>query len=122
MRERGCPDQIFMINSILEKRQEKKNYCAYIDLKKAFDSIWRNGLWVKIWKMGIRGKFWRILKDFYRKTNVKIRINGKFSENFQTEKGVKQGGVLSPILFSLYINEMITEIKNLKIGIKTKKK
>ena len=56
-KERGCPDQIFIINSILEKRQEKSTYCAYIDLKKAFDSIWRNGLWVKIWKMGIKGKF-----------------------------------------------------------------
>merc|ERR1711994_458538 len=81
---------------------------------------WREGVWVKIWKMGIKGKFWRILKHFYRKTNVTIRINGKFSEEFQTEKGVKQGGVLSPIFFSLYINGMIKEIKKLKIGIKIK--
>ena len=70
--------------------------------------------------MGIKGKFWRIIKDFYRKTCVKIRINGKFSEEFQSEKGVKQGGVLSPILFSLFINELIMEIKKAEMGIKLK--
>merc|ERR1711994_1087705 len=88
--------------------------------KKAFDSIWRNGLWVKLWHMGIKGKFWRVIKYFYRKTCLKIRINGKFSEEFQSEKGVKQGGVLSPILFSLFINELIMEIKKAEMGIKLK--
>ena len=78
-----------------------------MDFSHLFDSIWRNGLWVKLWHMGIKGKFWRILKDFYRKTCVKIRINGKFSEEFQSEKGVKQGGVLSPSFFAIYIDDLI---------------
>ena len=77
-KNRGCPDQIFTLSSILDKRKKKTTFCSYIDLKKAFDSIWRNGLWVKLWNMGIKGKFWRVLKDFYRKTCVTIRINGKF--------------------------------------------
>ena len=119
-KNRGCPDQIFTLSSILDKRKRKKTFCSYIDLKKAFDSIWRKGLWVKIWNMGIKGKFWRVLKDFYRKTSVTIRINGKFTKEFQSVKGVKQGGVLSPILFSLFINEMITEIKKSSLGTKLK--
>ena len=85
-KNRGCPDQIYTLSSILEKRQNKKIFCAYIDMRKVFESIWRNGLWYKIWNMGIKGKFWRILKDFYRKTCVTIRINGKFKKNFNQKK------------------------------------
>merc|ERR1712228_1163350 len=57
------------------------------------------------------------IKNFYRKTWTKIRFNGKFTEEFETDKGVKQGGVLSPILFSIYINKLVEELKATNIGI-----
>merc|ERR1712228_881650 len=57
------------------------------------------------------------IKNFYRKTWTKIRINGKLTEEFETNKGVKQGGVLSPIRFSIYINKLIEELKATKLGI-----
>merc|ERR1719273_111544 len=115
--ERGCADQIFILSSILKSRKKKKTYCCYIDLKKAYDTVWRTGLWHRLWKKGIKGKMWKTLKNFYRKTITRIRINGVMTEEFVTEKGVKQGGVLSPILFSIYRNELIEELKDTEIGI-----
>ena len=99
-------------------RKRKKTYCCYIDLKKAYDTVWRVGLWHRLWKKGIRGKMWKTLKNFYRETWTRIRINGKMTKEFKTEKGVKQGGVLSPILFSIYINKLIEKLRETRIGIK----
>ena len=48
---RGCPDQIFILNEIIEKKcfEEKKNiFACFIDLQKAYDRVWRDGLWSKL--------------------------------------------------------------------------
>ena len=105
--ERGCPEQIFILKSILKRRKYGTTYCCYIDVKKAYDSVWRTGLWKRLWDEGIKGKFWRIIKNFYRKTECKIRLGSTLTEKFETKIGVKQGGVISPILFSIYFNELI---------------
>ena len=80
--------------------------------------MWRTGLWKKIWDIGIKGKFWRILINFYRNTSSKIRLGNNLSESFTTSLGVKQGGVLSPILFSIFFNELIDTINSTNTGIK----
>ena len=47
-RKRGCQDQIFILNSVLNRRKKEKTYCAFIDLRKAYDSVWREGLWKRL--------------------------------------------------------------------------
>ncbi|MEP5445307.1 hypothetical protein, partial [Ekhidna sp.] len=37
-------------------------YCFFLDVQKAYDTVWRNGLWKKLWEIGIRGKMWRMMK------------------------------------------------------------
>ena len=71
--------------------------------------------------MGIKRKFWRILKGYYVNTKCKIHLNGNFTDTFGTSLRVKQGGVLSPLLFNIIFNELITEIKELGLGIKWNK-
>ena len=62
-KHRGCIDQIFVLVGILKQRKKKNNYCCFIDLKKAFDRVWRNGLWKALWEAGIQGKMWRIINN-----------------------------------------------------------
>ncbi|NRA91849.1 MAG: reverse transcriptase family protein [Psychroserpens sp.] len=50
---RGCVDQIFVLSSIIRKRKSKQTCCCFIDLKKAFDRVWRKGLWKALWEEGI---------------------------------------------------------------------
>ena len=80
--------------------------------------MWRAGPWKKIWDIGIRGKMWRTLKNFYRKTSSVIRLGKNLTEPYTTSLGVKQGGVLSPALFAIYFIELVTMIQQADTGIK----
>ena len=71
---RWCVDQIFVLNSILKQRKDKNTYCCFIDLKKAFDRVWRNRLWKALWEEGIRGKMWRVIKNLYKNTKSCIQL------------------------------------------------
>jgi len=57
----------------------------------------------------------KLIKSCYSTTSITIKINNKYSANFDTSCGVLQGSVLSPILYSIFINDTITSIINLNI-------
>ncbi len=76
-----------------------------MDFKKAFDSVYRNGLWLKLYKKRIRGKLLRIVKDMYNKVKSCIKLCNNYSDCFEDGVGLRQGEVISPILFSLFIDD-----------------
>ena len=108
---RGCADQIYVLMSIIKNRRGKKTYCCFIDLRKAYDRVWRTGLWKRLWDEGIRGKMWRVIKKMYEGTRNCVIVGEEKTEFFEVEVGVRQGCVLSPILFSIYINGMAKAVK-----------
>ena len=79
---------------------------AFIDFKKAFDSVWRPALWFKIKQLNINGKFLNIIQNMYDNAKACVEINGERSNFFACSMGVKQGENLSPILFSLFIQDL----------------
>ena len=46
-------------------REGKQTYAFFLDVQKAYDTVWRDGLWVKMWDMGVRGKLWRVVRRMY---------------------------------------------------------
>ena len=118
--DRSCLDHLFVLTSIINNRKLIKlpTFVAFIDLKKAFDSVDRNLLWYSLEHYGINGKFLEILKSLYSNTEYRVRVNGCVSEPFPVSSGVKQGCLLSPTLFNLFINSLIAEIKKLGLGVK----
>ena len=66
---RGCIDQIYTLNEIVQSRREKKKptYIAFMDFTKAYDIVWRDGLFQQLHNVGIRGRMWRVVRDTYRK-------------------------------------------------------
>ena len=60
--DHSCVDNIFIINEIIQGRLQegKKTFCFFLDIKKAYD-----GLWYKMWEMGIQGKLWRVIRNIY---------------------------------------------------------
>ena len=51
---------------LLERKQKKKTtFLCFVDFRKAFDTVWHDGLWKRLWDSGIRGKAWRILRKLY---------------------------------------------------------
>ena len=104
-------DHIFTLRTMIDKYVKNvpkgKLYTCFIDFKKAFDSIWHDGLFYKLLHYNIGGKFYNLVKSLYSKTKCSI----KFATNTRTEfldycKGVRQGCILSPMLFNLYLNDI----------------
>ena len=90
-----------MIRSI-----KSKLFCTFIDFSGAFDSIWRADLWHKLLQIGIDGKCMQIVKNMYQNIKSRVKANGQQSAIFSSEIGVRQGENISPILFSLFLNDV----------------
>ena len=116
---RGCMDQIWILNEVVQMRREKnkRTYLAFIDFKKAYDVVWRDALFYKIAAMGIRGKMWRVIRDMYREVRNSVLVNGLQSEWWASDKGTRQGSVLSPLLFSIAILDLIHRLKGNRCGV-----
>ena len=94
-----------MINKYLHKNKRKLYFC-FVDFKKAFDSVWRDGLLYKLAEIGI-GKFlYHTIKNMLDKTQIAIKVGNKHSEFFEIQRGVKQGDSISPTLFNIFINDL----------------
>ncbi len=97
------------INHNMERNA--KVFLGFLDSSKAFDVVFHNGLFYKLYKLGIQGKFWRCVMNLYSGMQSMVRVNGLFSKRFAIEQSVRQGGVLSPWLYLIYVNELILQLK-----------
>lgn len=109
-RGRGCVDQIFSLRRILEQRwcYQQSSVVCFIDFSAAFDSIDRESLWGIMRRDGFPEKLLNLIKAYYAQTRSKVRCYGEESDFFDICTGVRQGCVLSPILFN-YIIDWILE-------------
>ena len=87
-----------------------RTYALFVDVVKAFPSVWRDGLWYKLWEMGIRGKMFRVLVHLYDSLSRCALHNGESSEYFSSDLGLAEGDPLSPLLYTLFINGLLKEI------------
>lgn len=85
----------------------RKLYATFVDYKKDFDTVNRANLWSKLIANGISGKLFDIIKDMYSKVKCRVKIAGSVSEPLYSNIGVMQGENLSPLLFAIFINDMI---------------
>jgi hypothetical protein len=85
-------------------------YVAFINFEKAFDSVNRTILWPILLKAGIHGKLLRCIMSMYACVKARVRSGGRMTDYIRCTSGVKQGDVCSPVLFSLFINELTSEI------------
>ena len=101
-------DNIFIIKSLIDIARANKNkvYCCFVDFKQAFDTVWRPGLWSKLREHHINGKCLTIIQNLYKDIKSKIIANGVSSAYFLCLNGVRQGENLSPILFSIFLNDL----------------
>ena len=116
---RSCIDHIFVLVSVLRNRKQlgKDTFLAFIDYKKAFDSVDRNLLLYKLAKIGINGRIYFAISSLYSNPRSRVILNDYETEYFDCPIGVKQGDNLSPTLFAIFINDLASEIKESNIGI-----
>ena len=114
---RGCVDQIFSVKMTVEKylAKDRKLYAAFMDLEKAYDRVDWNALWDVLKIYGVGGQLLNGIKAFYKEASACVRVNGEMSESFDIRVGVRQGCVMSPWLFNIFMDSVIREMKA-KVG------
>ena len=83
---------------------------VFIDFVKTYDKVDREKLWGLLEKLGINGKFLRFLKALYEDSSCRVKVHDKLSDKFGIKSGLREGCVLSPLLFSLYINGVMARL------------
>ena len=110
----SCTDAIFSTQEAILKhiREGDTPYLCFFDLEKAFDSVEYSTLLSHIFKLGINGKCWRLIKDWYYDTSSVVKVNNKCSDSFPVKRGVKQGSVLSPTLFIAVMDFLLSFLES----------
>ncbi|MCG8034442.1 MAG: reverse transcriptase family protein [Candidatus Thiodiazotropha taylori] len=106
-------DHVFSLYALIEimKIEKKKLFCSFVDFSKAFDSVWRSALWGKLLGHEINGNFLRVLHNIYLNAKSFISVNNQESGFLINNCGLRQGDNISPILFSMYLNDLETFLR-----------
>ena len=118
-KEKSCTDQIATLRIIIEQSLEWNSplYLNFIDFEKAFDSLDRNVIWKLLNHYGVPDKIVKIIKCMYTNFSCKVIHRGKLSPEFPVETGVKQGCLLSPLIFILAINWIMSNTVGKRNGL-----
>ena len=98
-------DYVYTLSELVQGRlrEGKTTYAFFLYVQKAYDMVWHDGLWLKLWDMGVKGRIWRVIKKMYESSRSAVLLQGEQSAAFNVEQGVAQGCSLSSILFSVFI-------------------
>ena len=94
------------------------SFLAFIDVRKAYDTIWTEGLLAALSRANVRGRMNSILRLLTSEISRRARAGDDLSEPFQIRRGVPQGAVLSPILYALFIDSLLEELEASGHGIR----
>ena len=101
-------DNIFILCAIIDKQRclSKPLYTCFVDFTKAFDYIDRTALYYKLLNRGIDGNLLNIIKSMFSKAECRVKWDSRISDILKSEFGVLQGGMLSPKLFTEFLQDI----------------
>ncbi|MES9880604.1 MAG: reverse transcriptase family protein [Sedimenticola sp.] len=115
----GCIMTSFLLReSILyAKENHSKLYVCFLDVQKAFDTVWHDALFYKLDMMNVDSAIIRSIMDMYEGAECRVLHNGHSSDSFPVLQGTKQGGVISPFLYLVYIDQLMRKLASVGDGL-----
>ena len=110
---RCTTDHIFSLYAVGQKQlchRGGRCYMLYIDFSKAFDRVQHKYLWYRAISYGLHGKVLRVLRSMYSQLKSCVRTPQGLTEFFECKMGTRQGCMVSPFLFLMYINEFVNQL------------
>ena len=95
---------------------DSRVYCSFLDASKAFDRLVHSGLFLKLIQRNVPIVFLEVIMSWYSGLQCRVKWDGHVSDWFTISAGVRQGGVLSPDFYSIYVDELIAIIQRSNKG------
>ena len=108
---RGTVDQIWVVRQVVERATEYRTpvFMCFVDLTKAYDLVNRQAMAAILREYGVPRQLVAIIEELHSETWCQVRSAGDTSERFVVTTGVRQGCVLSPLLFNCFLDKILRE-------------
>ena len=91
-------------------------YHVFIDFKKAFDGVWHKALWSTMRLYNINANLMQVIENLCNKASSAVYLNGGIGDWLRTTVGVRQGCLLSPTLFNIFLERIVTDALDYRQG------
>jgi endonuclease/exonuclease/phosphatase family metal-dependent hydrolase len=115
----SCTNAAWILSEAINESMDLKLpiWMAMFDASKAFDVVWQSSLLLKLHRAGITGDLWLLLEDWYRGQRSSVKWKGDRSTSFVEQQGVRQGGILSPVLYKIFVNSLLIDMEESGVGL-----
>ena len=116
--KRATTDHLMILKEIINGQKERKKpiYLAFLDVTKAYDKAWLTGIMYVLQKNGVTGPLWNTIRKLNTNLKATIKTKDGQTETIKIKDSIRQGGVLSVILYALLMDEIAKEITKLNKG------
>ena len=104
----GCREQITRLLSRLQQQRQckKTSVVLFLDIRKAYDRVYRRGLIAKLHQLGLRGKMLKMIDRIIMHTKCRVLNRNHVSDEYEPSEGIPQGGILSCLLFNIFFSDL----------------
>ena len=125
-KRQGCNIQCFRLMATIlsqfskvkgsKNKNQGRTFACFVDFRKAYDSVMHRLLWEKLTLAGISTKVINFLKSLYKNISCRVKVGAFLSKEFLYSIGVRQGCILSPLHFNIFINDIVDIIEQEEKG------